>query len=221
MSQDNYEQKYTKPDLRRQLKDEIMQSDKGGNPGQWSARKSQLLVQEYEKQGGGYKKDEKDDAAKSLEEWGEQDWQTQDGNKARQDDKTKRYLPKEVWSILSDEEKQKAEEIKQKASKEGEQYVEWTPAIKKAMKEAGYAETDNSNDLTKQELYDKARELDIDGRSKMDKAELQQAVARTETGELQQQTREELYEQAQELDIDGRSKMNKEELASAIEHEQS
>ena len=74
-----------------------MESDKGGKPGQWSARKSQLLVQEYEKQGGGYKKDEKDDAAKSLEEWGEQDWQTQDGDKARQDGKTKRYLPKAVW----------------------------------------------------------------------------------------------------------------------------
>ena len=221
MSQDNYEQKYTKPDLRRQLKDEIMQSDKGGNPGQWSARKSQLLVQEYEKQGGGYKKDEKDDAAKSLEEWGEQDWQTQDGNKARQDDKTKRYLPKEVWSILSDEEKQKAEEIKQKASKEGEQYVEWTPAIKKAMKEAGYTETDDSDDITKQELYDKARELDIDGRSKMDKAQLQEAVNQAKTGELQQQTCDELYEQAQELNIDERSKMNKGELTQAIEQEQS
>ena len=36
----NYEQKYTKPDLRRRLKDEIMQSDKKGKPGQWSARKS-------------------------------------------------------------------------------------------------------------------------------------------------------------------------------------
>ncbi len=32
-----------------------MQSDKGGKPGEWSARKSQLLVQEYEKQGGGNK----------------------------------------------------------------------------------------------------------------------------------------------------------------------
>ena len=68
--------------------------------------KSQLLVQEYEKQGGGYKKNEKDEAAKSLEEWGEQNWQTAEGEgQARQDDKTKRYLPEEVWKKLTQSEK--------------------------------------------------------------------------------------------------------------------
>ena len=214
MMSDNYEEKYTKPDLRRQIKDELMESDKGGKPGQWSARKSQLLVQEYEKQGGGYKKDDKDEAAESLEAWGEQDWQTQDGNSARQDGKTKRYLPKEVWQRLSKEEKKEAEEIKQKASKKGEQYVEWTPAIKRAMAEAGYSDSD-SDDATKQELYEKARELDIDGGSKMNKAELQEAVENNNS-DLQEQTRDELYEKARELDIDGRSKMNKEDLAKAI-----
>ena len=172
---DNYEEKYTKPDLRRQIKDELMQSDKGGKPGQWSARKSQLLVQEYEKQGGGYKKDEKDEAAESLKAWSEQDWQTQNGNRARQDGKTKRYLPKEVWQRLSESEKKEAEEIKQKASKKGEQYVEWTPAIKKAMAEAGYSDLDSA-DATKQELYQQAQELDIDGRSKMNKEDLAKAI---------------------------------------------
>ena len=179
MTQNNYEQKYTKPDLRRQLKDEIMQSDKGGKPGQWSARKSQLLVQEYEKQGGGYKQDDKNEAAQSLKEWGEQNWQTQNGDKARQDSKTKRYLPKEVWDKLSNEEKQEAEEIKQKASREGKQYAEWTPAIKTAMKEAGYVETNDSNnssEMTKQELYEQARDLDISGRSNMNKEELAKAI---------------------------------------------
>ena len=219
MSQDSYEQKYTKPDLRRQIKDEIMQSDKGGKPGQWSARKSQLLVQEYEKQGGGYKKDDKDEAAKSLEDWGEQDWQTQDGKKARQDGKTKRYLPKEVWDKLSDKEKKEAEKIKQKASKKGEQYVEWTPAIKQAMKEVGYSDADSSSEPTKQELYEKAQDLDIDGRSQMDKAELKEAVKKNAIDDLQEQTRDELYQQAQKLEIDGRSKMNKSELAEAIGQE--
>ena len=219
MMSDNYEEKYTKPDLRRQIKDELMQSDKGGKPGQWSARKSQLLVQEYEKQGGGYKKDDKHEAAESLEEWSEQDWQTQDGDSARQGGKTKRYLPKEVWQRLSDEEKKEAEEIKQKASKKGEQYVKWTPAIKKAMAEAGYSDSDDA-DATKQELYELAQELDIDGRSKMNKAELKEAVEDTKTSDLPEKTRDELYELAQELDIDGRSKMNKEDLAKAIQQEQ-
>lgn len=222
MSKDNYEQKYTKPNLRRQLKDEIMQSDKGGKPGQWSARKSQLLVQEYEKQGGGYQNNNKDEAAKSLEEWGEQDWQTQDGKTARQDGKTKRYLPKEVWQKLSKAEKQEAEKIKQEASQKGEQYVEWTPAIKRAMAEAGYTDADDSDKstVTKQELYEKAQDLDIDGRSTMNKAELKEAVKDNVINDLQAQTRDELYEKAQELDISGRSTMNKEELARAIEREQ-
>ncbi len=59
MPTDNYDEKYTRPQLRRDIKDEIMAGDKGGDPGQWSARKSQLLVHEYEKRGGGYKNDEK------------------------------------------------------------------------------------------------------------------------------------------------------------------
>ena len=40
---------YTKPELRERIKDRIMESSKGGKPGQWSARRSQLLAQEYEK----------------------------------------------------------------------------------------------------------------------------------------------------------------------------
>ena len=218
MTQDNYAEKYTKPDLRRQIKDELMQSDKGGKPGQWSARKSQLLVQEYEKQGGGYKKNDKDDAARSLEEWGEQNWQTQDGSEAIQDDKTKRYLPEAVWKRLSPEEKQAAERIKQQASQEGEQYVEWTPAIKRAMASAGYTE-DGTEEPTKQELYEQAQQLEIEGRSQMNKAELQEAVEDRAIAELQEQTRDELYQRAQELDIEGRSNMNKEELAKAIQEE--
>ncbi len=220
MTQDNYEEKYTKPDLRRQIKAELMQSDKGGKPGQWSARKSQLLVQEYEKQGGGYKQDQKDDAAKSLEEWGEQDWQTQGGEEqARQDGKTKHYLPQAVWERLSEEEKQEAEQIKQKASRQGQQYVEWTPAIKQAMAETGYSDRDDSNQPTKQELYQEAQELDIDGRSKMNKAELQEAVNDAQTSNLEEKTRDELYQKAQELDIDGRSKMNKQDLVEAIKED--
>lgn len=77
------DEKYTEPELRRKLKAELQASAKGGKKGQWSARKSQLLVQEYEKQGGGYR-GEKDEAAKSLETWTEENWQTKDGDaKAR------------------------------------------------------------------------------------------------------------------------------------------
>ncbi|WP_414548952.1 hypothetical protein [Anabaena sp. CCY 0017] len=136
MAKNDYEDKYTDPDLRSQLKEEIKNSDKGGKPGQWSARKSQLLVREYEKHGGGYKQAEKDEAAESLEQWSDQDWQTEaEGDRAREGEVTKRYLPKAVWDRLSDEEKQEAEQTKEEASREGQQHVEWTPAIKRAMHE--------------------------------------------------------------------------------------
>ena len=47
---------YTKPSLRKQLFEKIKAGDKGGAPGQWSARKAQFLAIEYKKAGGGYKK---------------------------------------------------------------------------------------------------------------------------------------------------------------------
>jgi hypothetical protein len=46
---------YTKPSMRKKLFEQIKAGDKGGNPGQWSARKAQLLAMEYKKKGGGYK----------------------------------------------------------------------------------------------------------------------------------------------------------------------
>jgi hypothetical protein len=46
---------YTKPEMRKTLFNKIKASDKGGKPGEWSARKAQRLVKEYEAAGGGYK----------------------------------------------------------------------------------------------------------------------------------------------------------------------
>lgn len=46
---------YTKPALRKRLFNQIMAGSKGGKPGQWSARKAQLLAKAYKDAGGGYK----------------------------------------------------------------------------------------------------------------------------------------------------------------------
>ena len=46
---------YTKPTMRKNLFNKIKASTKGGKAGQWSARKAQLLANEYKKAGGGYK----------------------------------------------------------------------------------------------------------------------------------------------------------------------
>ena len=46
---------YTKPTMRKALFERIKAGTKGGDPGEWSARKAQLLANEYQKAGGGYK----------------------------------------------------------------------------------------------------------------------------------------------------------------------
>lgn len=46
---------YTKPGMRKALFNKIKAGTKGGDPGEWSARKAQLLANEYKKRGGGYK----------------------------------------------------------------------------------------------------------------------------------------------------------------------
>jgi hypothetical protein len=46
---------YTQPTMRKNLFKKIMAGSKGGDAGEWSARKAQLLAKEYKSKGGGYK----------------------------------------------------------------------------------------------------------------------------------------------------------------------
>jgi len=46
---------YTKPTMRKRLFQQIKAGGKGGKPGQWSARKAQMLAKQYKAKGGGYK----------------------------------------------------------------------------------------------------------------------------------------------------------------------
>jgi hypothetical protein len=46
---------YTKPTMRKRLFNKIKAGSKGGDPGEWSARKSQMLAREYKAKGGGYR----------------------------------------------------------------------------------------------------------------------------------------------------------------------
>ena len=46
---------YTKPGMRKSLFNSIKAGGKGGAPGQWSARKAQMLAKQYKAKGGGYK----------------------------------------------------------------------------------------------------------------------------------------------------------------------
>ena len=45
---------YTKPEMRKRIFNQVKAGSKGGKPGQWSARKAQIVAKRYKEQGGGY-----------------------------------------------------------------------------------------------------------------------------------------------------------------------
>lgn len=214
---DDYDEKYTDPTLRWRLKEAIQASGKGGNKGEWSARKAQLLTQEYEKRGGDYKGD-KDADQQSLEDWTDQDWQTKGGRAdAHSGDGMSRYLPEEAWALLQESDRKNAETTKKKVDDDGGQIADWPDVVLRTMTELGYADGDDG--LTTSYLRDRAAELDVDGRSSMTKDELKGAIVRAyrlREGHYDKLTKDTLYDHAEALGIDGRSKMTKDELIDAI-----
>lgn len=138
----DWDRKYTDPQLRLRLKDEVIAGDRGGKPGQWSARKAQLLKREYESAGGGYL-GEKDETQQHLSEWSAEEWQTSDGSeRARTDDPeekggaAKRYLPIQAWEELSEEEIAATNAAKAEGSARGEQFVANPEPAAEAAREA-------------------------------------------------------------------------------------
>lgn len=125
---------YTKPELRERLKNEVMAGSDGGKPGQWSARKAQLLAQKYESAGGGYT-GRKTDAQKSLSRWTDEKWRTSDGKDAIREGGTRRYLPDAAWDRLTDAEKAATNRKKIEGSRKGEQFVPNTAKAKEARRE--------------------------------------------------------------------------------------
>jgi hypothetical protein len=126
---------YTKPELREKIKKEVIAGDKGGRPGQWSARKAQMVAHEYVAEGGGYKHP-RDEAQQSLKDWGEEKWHTASGEKAVQGEETHRYLPDAAWKELSPEERKATDAKKVRGSKKGKQFVANTPEASEARRHA-------------------------------------------------------------------------------------
>jgi hypothetical protein len=153
-------QKYTKPKLRERIKNRILRGTSGGKSGQWSARKAQLLVQAYEKAGGGYKGGRSKSQA-SLKKWGKEKWTTSDGKPSLRKGKDKRYLPKRVWDKLTPAQKAGANRTKAEGSKKGKQFVPNTPSVKKAFSYNGKViELSDSPTL----LYDPSQARDESGK---------------------------------------------------------
>jgi hypothetical protein len=123
---------YTNPALRERIKNKVMASGKGGKPGQWSARKAQLVAQEYKKAGGGYS-GSKTSKQKSLSKWTKEDWGTKSGKPSTQGGKAigERYLPKKAREKLSSSEYAKTSEKKREDLRKGKQFSKQPKSIAK------------------------------------------------------------------------------------------
>jgi hypothetical protein len=123
---------YTKPGLRDRIKARIMASSKGGRPGQWSARKAQLVAQEYRAEGGGYKGG-KTESQKSLRKWTREKWGTRSGKPSTQGSEAtgERYLPESANKSLSPQEYGATTRAKREGTRRGEQFVRQPERIAK------------------------------------------------------------------------------------------
>lgn len=120
---------YTKPALRESIKNRIMAGSRGGRPGQWSARKAQLLAQEYRKAGGGYRTGRRTRAQRSLRKWTRERWRTSDGGPAKRGGRMRRYLPDAVWKRLTPSQRSATNRKKLQGDKKGRQFVRNTETV--------------------------------------------------------------------------------------------
>jgi len=117
--------KRTDPKLWEQVKAEVRAGDRGGRPGQWSARKAQMSVQLYKARGGGYLGPK--DPDNSLTRWTEQRWRTKSGRPSLETGE--RYLPAAAIEALSDAEYAETTRRKREGMKRGQQFVAQPAAI--------------------------------------------------------------------------------------------
>ena len=123
---------YSKPSLRNRIKSEVMAGSKGGKPGQWSARKAQIVAQRYEKAGGGYTGG-KTSGQKSLSKWTKEDWGTRSGKPSTQGSKAtgERYLPRKARAALSAKEYAATTRKKREDTRKGKQFSRQPKSIAK------------------------------------------------------------------------------------------
>ncbi len=94
----------TNEKLWKSIVSRVRNSDKGGLPGEWSARKAQLAVNKYRSKGGGYVG--KKSPNNSLTKWSRQKWRTKSGHPSIVGPSAtgERYLPEKAIRRLSSRE---------------------------------------------------------------------------------------------------------------------
>ena len=158
----------TDPKLWNKVKKEVTKGAKGGNPGQWSARKAQLAVSEYKKEGGGY--EGKKTADNHLLQWEREEWGTKSGRKSMETGE--RYLPKKARESLTDEEYKRTTTKKRADTRRGKQHSSQPTDV------AEKAAAARRSGETKAELMERARKRGVAGRSRMTEAQLAHALGR-------------------------------------------
>ena len=154
------------PALWDRVKREITAGDKGGNPGEWSARKAQMAVQRYKAEGGGYKG--RKAADNHLVQWTKEEWGTKSGEASKETGE--RYLPKHAREALSDKEYARTSAKKRADTARGKQFSAQPPDIAAKTADARLA------DLPRAELLKRAAQHKVAGRSRMTKADLLAAL---------------------------------------------
>jgi hypothetical protein len=118
--------KKSNPGLWKRIVSSVKSGTKGGNAGQWSARKAQLAVQRYKKAGGGYKGEK--ESGNSLSKWTREEWGTKSGKPSLKTGE--RYLPKEARESLSSKEYAATTRAKRIGKAMGKQFVPQPEKIK-------------------------------------------------------------------------------------------
>ncbi|WP_027174184.1 hypothetical protein [Methylobacterium sp. 10] len=168
----------TDPKLWDRIKSEVTASDKGGKPGQWSARKAQAATKAYKEAGGGYKGQKSD--KNSLTQWSNEEWDTKSGKPSGETGE--RYLPKKARSSLSKDEYERSTRKKRADTKDGKQFSSQPKDVAEksaSARKAGAKQGKASGGPTKAELMRKAKSANIRGRSTMSKDELEKALHAT------------------------------------------
>lgn len=154
------------PKLWETVKAEITAGDKGGKPGQWSARKAQMASHEYQKRGGGHLGQK--DPHNHLVEWTEEDWGTKSG--AESLESGERYLPKAAREAMTDDEYARTTAAKKNDLAAGKQFSAQPEDI------AAKASRVRHHEETKADLMARAKARGIEGRAAMSKEELKAAL---------------------------------------------
>jgi hypothetical protein len=88
------------PELWSRVVSSVKSGTKGGDAGQWSARKAQIAVAKYKEAGGKY--EGKKSSSNSLSKWTKQEWTTKSGKPSKETGE--RYLPKKAIESLTTQE---------------------------------------------------------------------------------------------------------------------